>query len=124
MKTRSSARAAVALAAIGALAATATVAPASGVHSTGATTITARGIGGVKIGKTYTQLRKQKLIGKIRPGCELGGPNTRSALLKKPLVGSVEFSLTSPRKVVSITLSGGATAKGVGVGSTLSQIKA
>src|SRR5918994_6931640 len=55
------------------------------------------GVGAVKIGKSYTTLRRQNLVGKIRPGCELGGPNTRSAPLKKPLKGSVDFTQTSPR---------------------------
>jgi hypothetical protein len=124
MKTRNLARTAAALAGAGALAIAATGAPAD-VGPSGSKTITYRGVGGVKIGKRYTDLRKQKLVGKIGPGCELGGPNTRSARLSKPLVGSVDFTLSSPRKVTSITISGGgAKAKGVGIGGKIADIQA
>jgi hypothetical protein len=124
MKTRKLAGTAAALVGAGALAIAATGAPAD-VGSTGAKTITGRGVGAVKIGKRYTDLRKQKLVGKIGPGCELAGPDARAAALKKPLVGSVDFSLTSPRKVTTITLTGGgATAKGVGIGDKLAAIQA
>jgi hypothetical protein len=99
------------------------VAPAA-TRSAGTTQITGSGVGAVKLGKTYTKLRKQKLVGKIRPGCELGGPNTRSAPLRSPLRGSVDFTLTSPRKVESITISRGATARGVGIGGTIADIEA
>src|SRR5438132_1039820 len=86
--------------------------------------ITASGVGGVKLGKTYKVLHDKGLIGGIRHGCELGGPNTRSAKLRAPLHGSVDFTLTSPRKVTDITITGGATARGVGIGATLADIKA
>jgi hypothetical protein len=124
MKTRKLAGSAAVLAGAGALAIAATGAPAD-VGPAGSKTITARGVGAVKIGKRYTDLRRQKLIGKIGPGCELAGPDARSATLKKPLVGSVDFSLTSPRKVMTITINGGgATAKGVGIGDKLAAIRA
>jgi hypothetical protein len=86
--------------------------------------ITASGVGGVKIGKTYTELRNKGLVGKIQHGCELGGPNTRAAQLKAPLKGSVNLTFSHPRKVTDITISGGAKARGVGVGATIAQIKA
>jgi len=63
-------------------------------------------------------------VGKIRPGCELGGPNTRSARLLGPLKGSVNYTLGSPRRVDNISVTGGATARGVGIGATIAQIKA
>jgi hypothetical protein len=85
--------------------------------------ITSSGVDGIKIGSSYTKLRQKNLIGKIRHGCELGGPNTRAARLKSPLKGQVNFTLTSPRKVTDITVSGGATAKGVGIGATIADIK-
>src|SRR4051812_6750145 len=110
---------AAALAAVGAVAATSGAAP---VHSAAAK-ITRTGVDGVKLGKTYKQLRKAHKIRKIRHGCELGGPNTRSAKLRAPLKGQVNFTLTAPRKVTDITIRGGATARGVGIGDTIAQIK-
>jgi hypothetical protein len=86
--------------------------------------ITPSGVGGVKIGKTYKQLHDAGLIGKIHHGCELGGANTRSANLKAPLKGQVNFTLKSPRKVTDVTINGGAKARGVGIGATIAQIKA
>src|SRR3954466_9040905 len=86
--------------------------------------ITAKGVGAVKIGKTYKQLHDAGLIGKIHHGCELGGANTRSANLKAPLKGQVNFTLKAPRKVTDITIRGGAKARGVGIGATIAQIKA
>lgn len=88
-----------------------------------AQTVSSSGVGAVKLGKTYEKLRKQELIGKIRPGCELGGPNTRSARLLAPLKGGVDFTLTSPRKITTITITGGAAARGVGIGDTIADIK-
>src|SRR3954452_5778775 len=86
--------------------------------------ITPSGVGGVKIGKTYKALHGAGLIGKIHHGCELGGANTRSAKLKAPLKGQVNFTLKAPRKVTDITVTGGATARGVGIGDKIADIKA
>lgn len=85
--------------------------------------ITPAGVGAVKLGMTYTQLRTAGLVGKIGPGCELAGPDTRSARLRTPLKGGVDFTLTSPRKVANITVTGGATARGVGIGAKAARIK-
>jgi hypothetical protein len=93
-------------------------------HAAAAKRITAAGVGKVKIGKTFQQLRSAGLVGALRPGCELGGPNTRSARLKAPIAGQVDFTQTSPRKVTDITIRGGAKARGVGIGATIPQIKA
>lgn len=98
-------------------------APAQIGHAA-ASQITKVGVGGVQLGKTYTVLRQQNLIGKIRHGCPLGGANTRSAPLRAPLKGSVDFTPSSPRKVTNITVTGGAKARGVGVGGTIPQIRA
>jgi hypothetical protein len=86
--------------------------------------ITSKGVGKVKLGKTHKQLREQGLVGKLRKGCELGGPDTRSARLRTPLKGSVNYTLNSPRRVTDITVTGGAKARGVGIGDKLKDIKA
>jgi hypothetical protein len=117
-------RTSLAIAAVGALGVGIAVAPAATRYGTAPAAITKSGVDGVKIGSTYTKLRDKNLIGKIRPGCELGGPNTRSAPLKAPLKGQVNFTLTAPRRVTDITITGGATAKGVGIGATIPDIQA
>lgn len=86
--------------------------------------ITPSGVDGVKLGKTYNRLRQQGLVKRIRKGCELGGPNTRSAGLRGPLKGQVNFTLKSPRRVTDITVRGGAKARGVGIGAKIPDIKA
>jgi hypothetical protein len=97
-------------------------ATAASLHSA-AVKITPSGVGAVKLGKTYKQLHDAGLIGTIHHGCELGGSNTRSANLKAPLKGQVNFTLHNPRKVTDITVRGGATARGVGIGATIAKIK-
>ncbi|MEA2423277.1 MAG: hypothetical protein QOF55_2376 [Thermoleophilaceae bacterium] len=86
--------------------------------------ITPSGVDGVKLGSTFTSLRQQGLVGKIKHGCELGGPNTRGARLSAPLKGSVNLTQSHPRRVTDITVEGGAKARGVGIGATISKIKA
>jgi len=54
----------------------------------------------------------------------LAGPGARSASLNAPLKGNVDFTMTLPRKVADITVRGGATARGVGIGATIAQVKA
>jgi hypothetical protein len=85
--------------------------------------ITPSGVGAVKLGKTYAQLRAAHLIGPIGPGCEFAGPNARSASLRAPLKGSVDFTQTTARRVATITVSGGAKARGVGVGASTAKVK-
>ncbi|HET6865997.1 MAG TPA: hypothetical protein VFH80_08745 [Solirubrobacteraceae bacterium] len=86
--------------------------------------ITPAGVGRVKLGETYAELRARHLVGRIGKGCELAGPNARSASLRAPLKGGVDFTMSTPRKVVDISIRGGATARGVGIGATIPQIKA
>lgn len=86
--------------------------------------ITPTRVDGIHIGDTHQDLRQRGKVGPIRPGCELGGPNTRSARLRAPLKGSVNYTLTNPRKVTDITVTKGAKARGVGIGATIVAIKA
>jgi hypothetical protein len=85
--------------------------------------ITPAGVGQVKLGKTFKQLRQKGLVGKLKKGCELA-PNTRTAKLRSPLKGSVNFTQSNPRKATDVTITGGAEARGVGIGDTLADIKA
>lgn len=86
--------------------------------------ITAAGVGKVPLGGSYRSLRASGLLGRLRPGCELGGPGMRSARLKAPLKGSVDLTRRTPRKVRAITVTGGASARGVGIGDRLADIRA
>jgi len=123
MTLRSLIRTTSATAALGALALLPAAAPGEAVHAA-AKKITSTGVGQVKLGMTAKELRERHLIGRVHEGCNLGGPNTRSARLRAPLKGQVNFTLTSPRKVTDITITGGAKARGVGIGATIAQIKA
>jgi len=80
--------------------------------------VTPRGVDGVTLGARFTTLHARGLVGPIGPGCEAAGPNARSASLRPPLQGSVDFTFTEPRRVKTITVRGGAAARGVHVGST------
>jgi hypothetical protein len=99
-----------------ALTATAAAAP-------GAAKISGAGVDGVKVGASYTSLRNAHKLAKATRGCELAGPQARAAKLLAPLKGSVNLTLTRPRKVDTITVTGGARAKGVGVGSSRAAVK-
>ncbi len=111
----------VVVAGVGVLPLAAAVTPAK---TAAPASITPAGVDGVKLGMTYQQLRARRLVGQIHPGCEGGGPDTRAAALRAPLRGSVDFTLHAPRKVMNITISGGAQARGVGVGATLARVTA
>lgn len=109
-----------------AIGAVATVATRAVEHTLAADVarVTPAGVGAVKLGKTYTALRAAGWLGKVRPGCELAGPNTRSAPLRAPLRGSVDLTLGAPRKVARIVVNRGAAARGVGIGATSAAIRA
>jgi hypothetical protein len=85
--------------------------------------ITRNGVGQVELGMTFQELRDEGLVGRLRPGCELGGPNTRSARLRSPLRGVVDFTQTNPRRVTNVTILRGARARGVKVGDRIRDIK-
>lgn len=89
-----------------------------------AASITPLGVGPIKLGARYSDLLAKGLVEKMGPGCEVAGPNTRSARLRPPLKGSVDLTLSEPRRVATITIYGGATARGVGVGATSQAVKA
>lgn len=100
------------------------VAGAADAAAPRAKAITPSGVNGVKLGKKFSKLREQGLVGPLRPGCELG-INTRSAKLKPPLEGSVNFTTDpGPRRVTDIQITGGGKARGVRVGSSKAEIKA
>jgi hypothetical protein len=87
--------------------------------------ITGKGVGQVKLGKTFAKLRQQHLVGKLRDGCELSGPNTKFSKLRSPLRGTVDWSRTGTRKARRVTITGGsAAARGVRIGDKLADIKA
>src|SRR3954449_274861 len=79
----------------------------------GAAKITGAGVDGVKVGASYTSLRLAGKLAKATRGCELAGPQARAASLRAPLRGSVNLTISRPRKVDTITVLGGAKAKGV-----------
>lgn len=107
-----------------ALAVLAAIAVSSALAAPAATpAITPTGAGSVRLGDAYTPLRRARAIGTLRPGCELAGPGARSARLRAPLRGSVDFTETTPRRVATITVSGGATARGVGIGARPAAIR-
>ena len=113
----------VATAAVCALALVPATAPGEAGRAAAAKKITPEGVGQVKLGKTFAQLRAAGLVGRKRPGCELGGADQRFARLKDPLKGTVDLTLSSPRKVKRVTVRGGAKARGVGIGATVADIK-
>jgi len=93
-------------------------------HDSATAVITPTRVDGVHLGDTHADLSSRGKVGPIGPGCELGGPNTRSARLRAPLKGSVTYTLSNPRRVTTITITGGAKARGVGIGATITAIKA
>jgi hypothetical protein len=107
-----------------AVAAAVAIASPPAARDSAAAVITPTRVDGVHLGDTHADLRARGKVGPIGPGCELGGPNTRSAKLRAPLKGSVTYTLQNPRKVTTITITGGAKARGVGIGATIAAIKA
>jgi hypothetical protein len=86
--------------------------------------ITPRGVGRVKLHATHASLKAKGLVGPMRPGCNLSGPNAKAAKLRAPLKGAVDLGLKSPRRVKSIVVSGGATARGVAIGDRKADVLA
>lgn len=102
----------------------AAAAPRKSVATASVQKITPTGVGQIKLGEPYAKLRAKHLVGPIKRGCELAGPNARSASLSAPLKGNVDFTMNDPRTVVDISVRGGAMARSVTVGATIARIKA
>jgi hypothetical protein len=81
------------------------------------------GAGDVELGGKASKLKQAGLIGRPHPGGELA-PNTRSAKLKGPLQGVVNFTVSSPRRAENIFVTGAAMAAGVGIGLPKRAVKA
>jgi hypothetical protein len=111
------------LAAVGASRVEAAAAPSS-TASKAATKITPAGVDGVTLGETFGKLRARHLVGRLTKGCPLAGANARSARLAAPLIGSVDFTFSAPRKVTDISVTGGGRSRGVGIGARIATIKA
>ncbi len=86
--------------------------------------VTPGGVGSVRLGSPYAALLSGRHVETMTHGCEVAGPQTRSARLRGPLKGSVDLTANSPRHVAIITVTGGATAHGIGVGATLASAQA
>jgi hypothetical protein len=86
--------------------------------------ITPTRVGQVRLGMTAEALRERRLVGPLRQGCELAGPGARTARLRAPLRGSVDFTRREPRRARNIAVRGGAAARGVRVGSRRAAIRA
>lgn len=112
------------LAVVAALTVLGLVAAVSAAGPQPAKKVTKDGVGQVKRNMTHKQLRAKGLVGRLQPGCPLGGGATRSARLLAPLRGQVNYTLTNPRLAKIIIVRRGATAKGVGRGDTIPEIKA
>jgi hypothetical protein len=88
--------------------------------------ITPAGVGQVKLGMTFAQLRAKHLVGKLHKGnCDAAGPNASPfAKLRSPLRGIADFTRSKPHKLTDISIRSGATARGVAVGDSLAKVKA
>jgi hypothetical protein len=85
--------------------------------------ITNERVGQVRLGMTFQEARDKGLVGKLRPGCELSGQDFRTARLRSPLRGFVDLTVATPRRIRNILVTGGARARGVGVGDRIKDIK-
>lgn len=87
--------------------------------------ITPAGVGQVKLGMTFQQLRDKHLVGKLHKGnCDAAGPNASPfAKLRSPLKGIADFTKSVPHKLTDVSIRGGAKARGVGVGDSLAKVK-
>jgi hypothetical protein len=89
-----------------------------------ATSIIPTGVGPIKLGSRYTDLKTKGPVEAMGLGGEVARPNTLSTKLRPPLKGSVDLILSKPRRVETITIYGGASGRGIGVGATFQAVKA
>jgi len=75
----------------------------------------AGGVGEIRIGSTLRSLRDRKLVGGVRPGCELAR-GERMAPLRPPLEGVAHFYPGKRVSAIGIT-AGAVTSTGVRIGS-------
>jgi hypothetical protein len=111
---------------LAAVAATLAAAGALGVPGAPAQTdasITPKAVGALKLGMRFERARELGLVGKARRGCDLD-PTSRYARLSSPLKGTVDLTGDAPRRIARISIRGGATARGVGVGDPLDALEA
>jgi hypothetical protein len=87
--------------------------------------ITPAGVGQVKLGMTFQQLRDKHLVGKLHKGnCDAAGPNAQPfARLRSPLRGIADFTRGTAHKLTDVSIRSGAKARGVGVGDSLAKVK-
>jgi len=83
--------------------------------------ITGAGAGPVKLGASFSSLRKAGRVGRTQPGCPVRSPRPRVARLRSPLQGFIE--LGPRRNVREIFVVGGAAARGVEQGDRLIAIR-
>lgn len=76
--------------------------------------VTSERVGAIHLGDTYKELREEERLGPLVEGCPLDGHP--SAALRMPLQGAVDLTNRKPRRVTSIVVSKGASARGVAVG--------
>jgi hypothetical protein len=91
--------------------------PASAGAEPATETATPAGVGPLRLGMTATALRRQGLIGPLRPGCELD-PGQRAADLSPPLSGLAVFQDPNTRLAAIDATAGVVTASGIKVGSS------
>jgi hypothetical protein len=99
---------------------------AIGAHGSATPILSEKGVGGLKLGRSYAAIKKAGLIGKVTPGCELASPRPYGAKLRSPLKGFATFTGKAGHRVLSsLVITGGAkTAKGIKRGSTAAAIHA
>lgn len=79
--------------------------------------MTAKGVGPVKLGASFTSLRTKGRVGKLTGGCPLSGVKEYGATLRAPLKGGVTFN--AKKRVIAIFATGRVeTARHVRVGDT------